>query len=505
MANRLSVVIVDDRSQDSRNLAVEAEEYFDFYEVAGIDDVATEIARLNGNPRPIVDVILCDVNMERDESAGEFTITTKDGCFLVEPNFAMSFGDADARSGDVATSDLDRSHDFKPYGPLLALPFTQFFSGGGVTEPISAFWRDSRLIRRTDLEGGGTAMMNGYAYVALRLIWDQLETVDSGGQDDNFAKRLSEAYDRGVARTGNVMIERLKRATARRREQLFAGAKLVAGLDGATARGLLSESGDELVTIWDEYRPARQVRRNSLFGDFAIRMRGILNMDEEGLRFIPNEEEQFEKEVAKAPTHPSPKRIRELCESFVGVLSSEEPPTDFETLYHTALDESGGSDATLPAAHAPRELPSYLRRYLLLTAQLYLASLNIDDPDRVQPEAGKKQGKSGRSLNVPTRKALGLDLKNSHEPRDFIYGKRLNAEQAIAASNADPWLRPFWPRIDSSTIEADGWQAFNIRRTPEQGEHPDWTALDRWIGQAVWKRLNQPDPCLFELGGPAII
>lgn len=504
MTDRLTVVIVDDRAQDSRQIAREASDYFDFYEVSGIDEVAVQIARLSAQPEPIVDIILCDVNMERDNSAGKFTIAARDISFQVKSNFAIKFNEAGSGGGDVAASDLDHSHDFKPYGPVLALPFTQFFSGGGVTEPISAFWNDSRLIQRTDLvRHGATAEMNGYAYVALRLIWE-LECADSEDRDTYFASRLSEAYRMGAAGNGNVMIERLKRATAKRRAQLFERAKLVQGLAGTTAKGLVSKEGEELVTIWDEHRPARQLRRSSLFGDFTLRMHEIGDRGLAGERFISHEEDELAKEIRKAPTHPDPQRIRELCMSFVDVLGSEEPPTDFEGLYLTALDESGGCDATLPAARVPRDLPSYLRRYLLLSVQLYLASLKIDDPNHVQPEGGVKPEKSGRSLNVPTRKALGLDQNNSHEPREFIYGRRPTGEEAVAASNADPWLRPFWRKADDS-IEADGWRGFNIRRTPEKDEHRDWTPLDRWVAQAVWKRLNQPDPCLFELGGPTMI
>jgi hypothetical protein len=503
MSDQLVVVIIDDRAHDSRYLTMETKEYFKFYEVTGIDDVAAQISRITQSPRPIVDIILCDVNMERDDSAGKFTIMDRGTSIDVEPKFAMTFADGEHLGGE-GKPDFDRSHDFRPYGPILALPFTRFFSGGGVTEPISAFWNDARLIRRGEAGENSAAEMNGYAYVALRLIWDQHDDDHRGPEDEKFADRLSEACSTVGSGLGNVLMERLKRATAKRRAQLFERATLVEGLTGATARGLLGKEGAEPVTFWDDRQLARQLKRSSLFGDFAIRMQAIRLKGEDGLRFIQHEEDELADEIAKAPTHPDPKRIRELCESYVDVLSKEEPPTDFEGLYLTALDESGGEDATLPPAHAPRDLPSYLRRYLLLTAQLYLASLKIDDPSRFQPETGGKQDRSGRSLNVPTRKALGLDHESSHEPKDFIYGRRLTAEQAVAASNADPWLKPFWPRIDGAK-EADGWQGFNIRRTPEKGEHLDWTPLDRSIGQAVWKRLNQPDPCLYGLGGPTII
>lgn len=491
MTDKLVVVIIDDREEDSREVARRAGEYFDVYEVRGIDDVAVQTAKLASRSEPVVDIILCDVNMEDDRSSRSFTIEAGTERFKVAPRFDMAFSERPAATQDEAQA-FERSRDFKPYGPILALPFAQYFQGGGVTAPISAYWNDHRLIRRTDLEeaSSASAEMNGFTYTALRLIWDRSEPGTGADQFlEAFAECLSRAYTLDPeASPSDLMMEQLNKAVEARRRQLFEGARVVQGLGRILPDGLLDEQGADLVTIWSDCSPTRQLQLKSLFADFAFRMRSIRDKGAAGHRFVAHEETQFARELSLAPSGPDPQRLRDLCFSFVDGLRDSEEAVSFAERYLYALDRSGGADATVPAASRPRDAPSYVRRYLLLTTQLYLHSVYLAHPDEPSSPTVKKIKE--KPINWQTCFALGVSLTSSQEPKDFIFSQRGN-------NRADDfWLRPFL-----SGPTQTGWHGFNLRMPPKTAGPPRWTDLDRFIGTAVWRHLGEDDPAPFGLGG----
>jgi len=270
MATKLVFVLIDDNEDRSRHVTLLLSDFVDIYTVLALDEVPAKIAKIIQNGG-VVDVIITDLNMEADTSSRGFTMHTAGQIIHAVPQFDMAFG---AR-GDDAEPDvtaLDRSHDFKPFGPILALPFAQFFRGGGVIVPVSGFWQDERLILRNDRDASITkAQMNGFVYVALRLIWEWGDAhLSEAERIENFAKRLATAYETAVDRSNPSLIsDQAMSAVKERRTQLFRRATAIQGLSGFTIDQIFD---DATVTVWTAGEPVRHLERASLFADYALRM-----------------------------------------------------------------------------------------------------------------------------------------------------------------------------------------------------------------------------------------
>lgn len=474
MTSRIVCVLIDDNADRSQFVKRMLSTYLDMHTLLELDEMPGLMARIE-RQGGLVDLIVSDINMEADKSARRFNMQTGRGDLEVTPRFAMAFR-GESASGSATNEGLDRSHDFKPFGPILALPIAQYFRGGGVIVPVSGFWQDDRLILRDDATA--TAEMNGFVFVALRLIWERGDADLAPSQRmAKFAERLSAAYRTASEKSNPMLIvDQVKDAVRERREQLFRQAYAVQGLDDFTVDQVFD---DAAVTIWMNGHPVRHLERRSLFADYALRIEDVQAMSSGNEALEQGQAAALAKELATLDTGPDIERLRSLACEFAYILSETADPEMFDRRYARALDASGGAAPGFPQVGRSCDLPSYIRRYLVLSAQLHLFSQLYEEGEAWDEDA--PGNKLRLNSNEEMAKALGIK-PTAKSLKDFVLGPH-----SREVDENDPWVQRFW------TGPGEGWQPWNLQRSSTKKDGGGiwvWTDLDCWIAQAIWARLD---------------
>jgi len=494
MGRKLVTIVIDDQHEISSQTISELRRHAEVHTVAGVGDVTALLKVLD-----VVDVILCDVNMEHDPTPkggdggphGFVLQRTAAADIPVVPHFELlGLNDQASRiDPDPETNQSTPSSKFMPYGPILALPFARFFRNGGVIRPISVFWKDQKLLARGEdhLPGDFTGRINGYVYVALALIWGQTghPIGGAGGPPDRFGPRFSSMYRSArVGTLADIYREQFRYAVGERRAQLFQNAESIPGLNDLTLEAI--EAGGEQV-IWDQNLNCESFDLQSIFADYCLdlqdsKMQDKIIGENHNKNIVLN---RFNEEMGAHYQNIIYDHVLEFCLKFFALSVENEIP--FLEMYDKTRKVLGPDySADIPPILKIRDLNPVLRRYLVL-----FAGLLEYGPTKSADRAPK------RSVAAQLGIADGM---HQHTLADFAYGVR-NRDRAIAKSR---YTRPFRRGTpeELERDEIDGFGPFDIvtpkSRKNQGGEVVPvsdgdwaWTELDHWMARKFVSRREK--------------
>jgi hypothetical protein len=459
---KLNVVLIDDQAREDSEVSRRLRTIgaCNLFIVQGLRSALRELRRIEQAIREIgqIDIILCDIAMEKDATfdGGNANFEVKRDSilgaetFLAEPKFSV-LGLEDAQ--DVK----------RPFGPILALPFTRFFRNGGVIMPISAFWSTPPLVGTK----GEKRPLNGYVYAALALMWNDA-SADADFDLSHFGKRFSEYYSAAANEKTPDIISAYFTAVSQRRAQLLDYAYLLPDL----AQSPLTDpdkSGRRAVRygtfrIMDKQLATDYFDLKSLYSDID---NALANPDT--FTGAPPPEEIVEEERSRyAASSFDWSPIYEFCKAFVELYWQASGDTDSDlnevsdamAMRYNVVAAKVGFDSPARISEYG-DTPFAIRRYLLLFLQML-----------------HWVGKNRNISNTDVVECLGLNLRGL--PR-FVQG-------SDAARNEDwqVWMRPF------NEIAGDdkGWQEFNLFCTRKGARRNKWTSFDRELASRFWSELE---------------
>lgn len=400
MGRKLFVVLIDDRHPTFPETIAQMERANAIVRpLKGVNDVINELRAIKQSGKGIVDLILCDVNLEKDDTSDFFELRCQEPS-IVKPSYAINGLSEEVPNANDWGWQPDEILNSKLYGPILALPFTRFFRNGGVIKPISTYWQHPKLIDHNSkfrlADGTFAKFFNGYVYIALKLIWAQTDValdekaadkaIELGGLDHAFGEKFSEIYNSAVSEPPSAIVERqFYDGITARRLQLYDDALLLPDLRNVTIEKI--NTGGE-VTIWDSALRKDTIDLQSLYADIhrLIKSKTQANLSVqsgdtgtiEELRPLITAEWNTYKGKSISTDY-----IYWFCWYFIDAYddNGDGAPT-FQMLSRAAFDETKRpNDVDVAFADDPRLLPTRIRRYLLLFSQLYSLSARVSVQD----------------------------------------------------------------------------------------------------------------------------
>jgi hypothetical protein len=452
----LSTFLIDDNRSNNRPATNTIGRYSLLKGVSNLSEALNQLHTLNAQPSAQIDIILCDINMWDEERPADNQLPnlgfTNGGC---APTFGLN-----TLEGGLADS------SFHPYGPILALPFARFFRNGGIISPISQYWTDDRLMN--------DRWINGYVFAALSLIWGQ---ADRGFQVSDFGPKYEQhAFEgNGVKREKNpgridIVAEFFKGVKARR-EQLYMSAHRLP--DISKTNSIVSLLALPEVSMW--FRGADgglyedRVKTLSLYADLFEKTEtsqskaGREGIERELNSILQEEMKTFGEKKFDEDT------VFKFCAEFIVRDKRVTTGMNFVEKYGDAHSFVGAKlSSDLPVVNrSPTESPYYVRRYLLLFAQLQL----------------KADGKTGRNSEVLS--ILGLS-PGEHAIRRFLDLPESNEDRTQSPGWSD-WIKP---PFNECGITPRGWEEYKLLKRPKACT-PRLTDIDKKFARKFWTYIGK--------------
>lgn len=486
-ARSLVTLLIDDRLEVSKASIDTLRMFTDIIEITDIDDAIKHLNLLKQG-EDVVDIILCDVNMN-DNVCKAFPLTER----------ARRAKGTNSRSMIAPLFDIAglSTSGFKAYGPIIALPFVKYFKNGGVIAPISAYWQDKELMRKGS-SSRCDGSINGYVYVTMALIWGQIDVKEF--DPEVFGAKFSHLYNSANQTSlAAIVLESFFDSVRERRTQLFNNASVLPDLGNVTLDSILAS---EDIRVLDIDQDMQSFTQKSLYADYwweHSRAAGDDGSVEDLRSRIAAEHTKFMNK------HMALDKIYDFCRNFVrryhdwfDVAQTEgaddQARTEhFEDIYAAVF--SGMKLNKYPCPDIPKigkysDTPPHIRRYLFLLGQLYIyyRAGHISTRNVERTVNAKVRSSYSRAINInrPVWNLFGFGAGNENILKDFAgLGGRLKRKNARVEVEFQKWMRPFVEEDD-----AKSWQQFNVLRPRLGNARFQWTGLDRDFGKRFWEEIK---------------
>jgi hypothetical protein len=453
----LSTFLIDDNRSNNRPATDIIEQYSLLKGASNLSEALNQLHKLSAQKGGAqIDIILCDINMFDEDRSPDNRLPSLE---FSDGSCTPTFGLNTLEAGIADSS-------FHPYGPILALPFARFFRNGGIISPISQYWTDNRLMN--------DRWINGYVFTALSLIWGQADqkfnVTDFGTKYEQHTLEGNGANREKNPSWTDIVREFFKGVKARR-EQLYMSAYRLPDISKTSTISSLLALPE--VAIWfhseDGGLYEDRVKTISLYADLFEKndsrqskaAREIIERELDGIL-----QEEIQKFGSKKFDE---EMVFRFCAEFIARDKKVTTGQDFVSKYQDAYSFVGavpGNDLPV-VSRSPIESPYYVRRYLLLFAQLHL-------------KADAKTGTNSEVLSI-----LGLPPGEHTIPR-FLDLPDSN-EVRTQGPGWNDWVRP---PFNECRITPRGWEEYKLLKRPKACT-PRLTNIDKKLARRFWTYMGR--------------